>query len=593
MDKASGVYLTIKDSSFFAGGYSNLKCFIPMLTTKGKIGLNYVTAANVDEVVGYNDKYNPLYIGLKRILEKLNYAYVLRINQNAKLANAYWNNSSVTSQANVTGDIESLTTKTFAVACKTPGNPVDQLGQKLVARFDFQTTNVAAENKKGEIYTITVPSVNTSLTYSLGATSGLIKGVRVYDASGNLVGVCKNVSGTFNLYTYDSSNGTIGTDIIGTYSGTTVTINANKEFSTDSSWIIKCIPSTATELVAEFGVTSNSDAQFNNVSITETYSFSLDSTSDDYWESVDFGSFAFTTTATSITSSNAAMMNAFGSWKELANGDNGSTINSINVNELPLSELDGSECNICAMNGITEVPVINRIANKCITNKIHVFVDAPAYGKYTDIASWKASLIHSEYVAVCARPDQTTDSTLKTVYIYPSVNYVAIYADMLSSFGYLNYPPAGFTYGNITVDNLIDCDFEMFKDEMKTNRINWQRVTNNGTCIWEQRTTYSLDTDLSYIAPVFIVQELGQQIVEFEQNFNFRYMTRSDLLTQQSGLTAILNNFVSNGFIYSYELDVPDYDTAQKSGRTLKIKVKVQVMKDSEVIELELELTNG
>ena len=199
----------------------------------------------------------------------------------------------------------------------------------------------------------------------------------------------------------------------------------------------------------------------------------------------------------------------------------------------------------------------------------------------------------SKYVAICARPDRIYDNTGKYFYIYPSVKYITIYANMLSNYGRLNYPPAGRTYGTVSTNDLIECDYQNYADEMKTYRINYL-VNDNGTSMmWEQRTTYPLDTDLSYIAPVFIIDELCDQLVAFEKNFNFRYMSRTDLLNQQSGLTSILDSFVTNGFIYRYELDVPDYDTAQKGGRTLNINIKVAVMKDSEIININLELING
>ena len=121
------------------------------------------------------------------------------------------------------------------------------------------------------------------------------------------------------------------------------------------------------------------------------------------------------------------------------------------------------------------------------------------------------------------------------------LNYVKIFANMLTNFKNLYYPPAGLTYGGITIENLIECDYENYGDELKTNRINWQRVLKRGSTMWEQRTTYSLDTDLSYIAPNFIVDGLRSEIYSFETQFNFRYTSPTDLLNQESGLKGILD----------------------------------------------------
>jgi hypothetical protein len=155
------------------------------------------------------------------------------------------------------------------------------------------------------------------------------------------------------------------------------------------------------------------------------------------------------------------------------------------------------------------------------------------------------------------------------------------------------YPPAGFTYGTIAVENLIECDYENYGDELKTNRINWQRTKNRGSVMWEQRTTYALSTDLSYIAPNFIVDGLREQIVDFEEQFNFRYTSPTDLLNQESGLKQILDDYVTKGFVFKYELDVPTYAEAQAAGRTLTIKIGVAIAKDSEVIIINVNLNNG
>ena len=99
-----------------------------------------------------------------------------------------------------------------------------------------------------------------------------------------------------------------------------------------------------------------------------------------------------------------------------------------------------------------------------------------------------------------------------------------------------------------------------------------------------------MNSDLSYIAPTFIVDDLADRIIAYERNFNFRYLSASDLVTQESGLKQILNSFVEKGFLSRYELVVPSYQEAQAAGRTLTVKIGVVVAKDTEVINIELEL---
>ena len=89
-DKESGVYLTITDNSFETPGVSAMVPLVVGTFTKGKLGLNLVNANNFKNILGYDLKYNSNYYGLNEILQNVSYAYVWRINQGAKMANAYF-----------------------------------------------------------------------------------------------------------------------------------------------------------------------------------------------------------------------------------------------------------------------------------------------------------------------------------------------------------------------------------------------------------------------------------------------------------------------------------------------------------------------
>ena len=65
-----------------------------MTTVKGKIGLNDVSATTFKDILGYDLSYNSNYDGLSRILEQVSHAYVWRLNQGAKMANAYFADTS-------------------------------------------------------------------------------------------------------------------------------------------------------------------------------------------------------------------------------------------------------------------------------------------------------------------------------------------------------------------------------------------------------------------------------------------------------------------------------------------------------------------
>lgn len=360
-----------------------------------------------------------------------------------------------------------------------------------------------------------------------------------------------------------------------------LTLTLTKTISKDSFWTVRIIPTVI--LNWKMIVASYEDNQYQ---IMNEYYFSTDPESTMYWENTDFGDVNL-----------FLQGNIAGSWSTirdyftLDNGSNGNQ--NIIAADLDLTILEKCKCNVLAMNGITNYTVINRIAQKAETLFIHTFGDAPAYANYGDLENWMKNIYRSQYLAIGARPDQVEIAEGQFIYVYPSVNYIKILANMQNNYKCLMYPPAGFTYGPIAVENLIECDYENYGDELKTNRINWQRTKNRGSVMWEQRTTYSLSTDLSYIAPNFIVDGLREQIVDFEEQFNFRYTSPTDLLNQESGLKSILDDYVTKGFIFKYELNVPSYAEAQAAGRTLTIKIGVAIAKDSEIIIINVNLNNG
>ena len=810
MDKASGVYLTITDNSFITGGTTQMKVIVPMLTNKGKLGLTRVTANTFKDLVGYDLGYNSNYFGLQKLLENMTYLDVWRLNQNAKMANAYFVDKDSAKASNPDCDSFEEITKAdpkpmFAAANKWAGEwqtsavklsptpsittianegavpsasqtiELDDVREAEKSVFDGKEINsgcvfynssdnaivgIIKKNSLGEYKVYKVVDneiVDDTITYdtfnawtdgtnfynasmeidsepegergtpsSIGTvrsgtytklTDAWKLGDNYYDeddvrieqpegtaGSGTVLGkayAAKDLDGsqglepgkiyvttdngatywyvaklhstwaateadtannhlesgadalltlntyygadpsefadiTYNQYNAQKDTGfyvkkdsswykatgfntlAISTEAeaetnaaivaaldgasdveidfvlytkqssmiersVGSaaWDGSKLTVELSSPMSKDTFWTIHSIPETITEWTLSAG-----KYEENQYLIQKEYAFSTDAASNDYWENVNFGDIQIF-----ANGSIPGDWEAGRSWFILENGSNGNpTVSAVDIDT---SVLDTCGDNILLMNGLTDLKVVNRIASKCQTLKIHAFVDIPAYSAYIDAETWAKKVARGEYIAVGGRPDQTENSDGSIVYVYPSVNYGCIFAAMMANYGNLCFPPAGPAYGIISADDLITCDYEMYQNELKTNRINWQRTNSPGTMMWEQRTTYSLDTDLSYIAPVFIIDDLSDQIVTFERQFNFRYMTRSDLLTQESGLTSIFDGFVTKGFVFAYEIKMPTYEEAQRAGRTLKIPLKVQIAKDSEVIELELEITNS
>ena len=801
MDKESGVYLTITDNSFETGGASQLKVLVPMLTTKGKLGMNYVTASTYKDILGYDLSYNSNYYGLAKILEKVSYAYVWRLNQGAKLANAYF--MSATSDKESNDDAETFEDITqldpapiLAVANKTVGNPgtialkftptpltstvpnevpsptspqtivvedvsqneeIELYGETIKSGcilYDSSNSNPVAVimlNHEDElkVYKVVDGTIQTD-TITIDKFNIWSDGTNFYNASmeistepqgtpeetkdlGNVrqseYGVTYdtwNIGDTYydSSYTAITPEGSAGTavSIAPTYiaddtvqyltegkwymtsdSGATfyeitrlgksidqiltsqvtntdallelTTLYGNDAFAelkyvpytkqvptgmytnvvnawykvasfTSSAIITESSRETNEDIIAALDAATDipityiqyvyeyisqindigtasweednltivltsqpakdtyftirripvsikdwtisiADYADNQYTVRNTVDISTDPESEIYWEKVDFGDIQMNI-AGNIPSNWGAVRDYF----TLDNGNNGS--NNIVASDIDVNLLETNPCNVIAMNGITNLKVVNKIAAKAKDYFKHTFADAPAYKMYMDLEEWKKNVYNSEYLAIAGRPDEVEiDDAGTKIYVYPSVNYVAILADMLAAYQSLCYTPAGLTYGGISVESLMECDYENYGDELKTNRINWQRSLSRGTVMWEQRTTYALSTDLSYIAPVFIVDGLREQIVSFEEQFNFRYMTPTDLLNQESGLDAILGDFQTKGFVYSYKIEVPSYAEAQKQGRTLTIPIEVAITKDAEVIYINLKLVNA
>lgn len=596
MDKASGVYLSLTDNSIVSSGLSQLVCLIPMLTTKGKIGINMVTAETMEDVVGYDVDYNPNYYGLKSILENVSYAKVWRLNQGATLANAYVKGNTKSSAEGLTNfdSITSSGVSDVAFAMLNPGDSGKYAVKLSPVPNITSVVNTAPTPSTPQVITFDKSEINENETitvksYADDSDVEIMSGIEFYNSSNNeFIGALrKDPDDEDKIKVYQLVDGAINLDA--TYGSAVLNddkweITLTKKLSSDTFYVCRTIP----ESIKNWTLIVGKEGKSAGVYVTESETvFSTDSESDDYYRNINFEKKGIQFCINAIPSaSNSVVRN----WVSLDNGSNGVEGTAISAVDIDTSVLDSCGCNVILMNGLGAfaggTKIINRIGAKLDKLKIHMFVDAPEYPHYAEVSEWKSKVMNSKYIAVGARPDQVEKSDGSTIYVYPSVYYGYILANMMSNYQNLNYPPAGLTYGSVPASDLIECDYELFADELKTNRINWIRTQNNGTSMWEQRTTYGLDSDLSYIAPVFIVDSICDRIVSFERNYNFRYITASDLLTQQSGITAILRDFEERNFIYSWNLKVPSYAEAQAAGRTVKIKVEIAVTKDAEVIEI-------
>jgi hypothetical protein len=212
--------------------------------------------------------------------------------------------------------------------------------------------------------------------------------------------------------------------------------------------------------------------------------------------------------------------------------------------------------------------------------------------KATHCVEWAKGMVRSEYCQPVAVPD-VVNASVGDLYIWPSVNLFKIYASMYQNYGHVRYPPAGSSYGSISITKLLQNDFHLYKDELKTARVNYQTGSSLGPVMYEQRTTYGLDSDLSYASTVFILRDLRMRLIDFMENFTFRFMTPQDLVSIHSGLDSILGSFKQGNFLVNYTLNVPSFAEAQAAGREVDILISVSVISDAEVINLRVTLENA
>lgn len=584
MEKKSSVYVNITDKTFQTGGTQELRPIIPMLTVKGELGLNRVTAQNFKDIVGYNLDYNANYLGLSQILSKVTYAYVWRLNQGASCGNICWSGSALTSKSNIV-DISQFneTDSKFVVMEKSAGYDGDK-GIKILPRVVERTVT---NSIKSDSDTITV-SISDFGTIARDSEFGTTYDGRIAikNSYGDVVGVVTSDKKLKRVV-----NGSVGEECgTVTISTTNCTISINKQLSADVSWIVEYYSSDATEWKLFYGdlVGESPNYALENY---KTYDFSLNAESDIYINKVSFGNLIVQNDGV-LTSSNEPI---FKKVSKLANASNGGNNLVADDTEISVADVDFSffktvRCNFLFTNGIRNTSLINQIIANATPYRTHVFVGTPDYRTYEQIENW-VSRIHGNAYTVIGSVVDLIEYKDSYINICPSVKYCEIYANMIENYGSLNYPPAGHTYGKVSANELLNTDFDYYGNELKTKRINYLVSESNGVCMWEQRTMNQEVTDLSYIAPTFIVDDLQDQLVAFERNFNFRYQGASDLILQEEGLKTILDSFKNKGFLYDYTLAVPSVEEANQS-RELDIYVGVWITKDSEIINLNITLNN-
>jgi hypothetical protein len=640
--KGSGVYTTLTDSSFSAATVAAAVTGIfPMLTKKGGT-FTTVTAANFQDKVGYDLAYNPGYLGLKTALQNVASITVMRLNKNATVQNLILFQSGRYSF--YTGILDPTTIGT-AVLAVTDG-PYTTLTTVTRPQIPYITVNTL------KIYDVSVPATPVLVAHDTGAGAIVadagsgVTGTVAYTGSPtftlNYTGT-KTLSATYTpaevvaVAIPGSSAGSWG-PIFATVSQALKTVNAATAASVPLG---EAVVSSSTKiysagvLVAHDNagtlVADNTSGVAGTVnSSTGVITFSVQPTtsllsvaytpasSTNYTlavyqasgvsaytplESQDFSTVLTDSNAlgkliwsniTPILVSGFTSAKTFGSAASplpLLGGSDGALMLASDINS---ALLDSRSETFIIMNGITSSAYANVFLNYAdIKQRFRVLVDAPAFSTYDATAGWKvANLKATNRGALYAVPDYVA-SDIGPLPLWPSVKVFMAYANMYSKAGVLKYPVAGYQFGATTATSLLTTDFSLHEAELKLNKVNYVKIGSQGPVIWEERSLYGLESDLSYNYVTFILDDLSASLKSFMSNYTFRLITPDDMQRIQVGLSAIVNANITARFLWTGKVEVPSWASILASGvRQATIPVTVQVAQDGEEWTVNVILSN-
>lgn len=580
--KAAGVYYYLSDNSFRALGSTSLELIVPMLTVKGSLTeLNRVTALDYDQIIGDNVAYNGNYLGLKKLVDSVAYVNVMRINAGAVVANLYDDASGLTTYNKLeVGQSLEETAKTFWFNLNFAGYDIDHY-VSCVMREQEQVCPIPVKDLADSKWkvTFTTPVKLTPQVIDLGTAkvaalvcTGVDK-TPIYCVVGSEI---KTVD------TDPAAGYTIGGTVVGTATETGLEFSDDIIISkfTGTDFTLKYLASDT-----EFTIKHATSVDGVMFSLVGEYPVSLDPDSPVYFSKVDMGELEF-----GVVEGQTPNFALIEEYTLLQSGSNG---HAPTAGEIDFTAFNKSLANVVIMNGVNDLAVINAFAVQAEKKLKYVFAGAPPLHTYDAVAEWAKNLYGTEYMSL-HWVSSIEDTPAGPVYVCPSVNCGIIMANMIASFGTLNYPPAGYTYGNIVVSRLMETDAELFADQLKENKINWQRNGPKGPVMWEQRTRYARETSLSSINAIFVLREMRERLIEFASGFNFRILAAADLLVFDKGLRAILDSIRAEGFITEYDLYVPTFLEQQASAdpTTLVVRIQVAVTAVTEVIEFQVSLQN-
>ena len=609
--------------------------------------LNTVNISNYQDVLGYDLDYNGNYLGLAALLGSVSEVNVLRLNLDPLYSNVvifkdgtYYNTDDITDPETLqaviclregSSTLASSLTKTVAInetivagsfkvylggvlyatddgegalefteghTTVASGTLSYDASSSLTITFPTGTTNTATftyqythdSDAALVVYTKTPGdwddlsiriaryyetlenfATSSTLTFTLpAAVAELDAAYRVEDISGNTLatsGTPSNHSATIT-----------GTGVTGTINFTTLSVSLTFNSGTFPAADYPMLLShryilddpyyllTVLRVVNVGGSTSYLALESNRIS--------LSSSLEDFAETVEFENISIVVLS-SLTVTDVGKVTPVA----MLYGDDG-TVPS--ASELDFSGVDATAFNLICMNGILGASIISAFVAYFEAYNIMTLWDIPNVATYVAAKSYHDSVYASEFQMGYWVSDQVTVGT-RTFSIYPSVKVAQAYARMFKRTGTLNYPPAGYDFAAVAATSLLATDAALHAADLKQAKINYLIAKSSGPVVWEQRTGYASESDLSYGSTVMCYVAFASRMKAFMENFPFRFVTPELLVTITTGLESIATDYITNGFVWSATVDVPSFAEVKAAGaRYMTINVSVKFAEDGE-----------
>jgi hypothetical protein len=439
------------------------------------------------------------------------------------------------------------------VAMKTPGD-WDKLAVRMSRYYDQYESIQSAT------------AVSVTLPHSL---SDLMGAYRLKDISGNIIATTGALSG--NLWTVTGVG--LGEGITGTVARDTKIVTLTLPGPMVSGGPVALIheyiqndPYYLVEVLRKVTIgqsTSYIKAEFAKVSFVETLDNYVENVTFENIQLIKVGPVAFTST----------------SEIDLLYGDDGSIPSAAEMN---FNQVDPSSFNMICMNGVIGAAMVSAFIQYFEQyNKITLF-DIPNVETFV-AAKLYASMVYASKNALAYWVSDLRMVGNKEYSIYPSVNAALTYARMFRATGYLNYPPAGYQYAAVAAEKLLSTDAGINAAQLKIAKINYVTMRSAGPVIWEHRTRYAFESDLSYASTVVSLIALQSRCKAFADNFPFRFVTPEILIQLRSGLEAIMADYLQRGFIWMGDVVLPSFEEVKKSGaRFMDIYCNVKFAEDGQ-----------